>query len=135
MLERTIGAAHDADPCATVTTDQQRLVRDILSRVVDKWSLWVLSELTDDGPLRFARLLDRVDGISQKSLTATLRQLEREGFVTRTVITRSPIRVDYAATTAGRLLIQQVQPLWLWVLNRLPEFLQARIAYDAQADG
>ena len=134
MLERTTSAAQDADPCAAVTTDQQRLVRDILSRVVDKWSLWVLSELTDEGPLRFSRLLERVDGISQKSLTATLRQLERDGFVTRTT-TRSPIRVDYAATTAGRSLIQQVQPLWLWVLDRLPEFLQARSAYDAQADG
>ena len=132
MLERTVSAAHDADPCAMVTTDQQRLVRDILSRVVDKWSLWVLSELTDDGPLRFSRLLERVDGISQKSLTATLRQLERDGFVTRTVITRSPIRVDYTATKAGLSLVEQVQPLWLWVLDHLPEFHQARSAYDTQ---
>ena len=134
MREPTVDSQHNVDPCATVTRDQQRLVREILSRVVDKWSLWVLSELTDDGPLRFARLLERVDGISQKSLTATLRQLERDGFVTRTVITKSPIRVDYAATTAGRSLIKQVEPLWLWVLDHLPAFLQARGAYDAQAE-
>lgn len=124
----------DVDPCAAVRADQQRLVRDILSRVVDKWSLWVLSELTDDGPLRFSRLLERVDGISQKSLAATLRQLERDGFVSRTVTTKSPIRVDYAATELGRSLVGQVQPLWLWMLNGLPAFTRARNAYDAQAE-
>ncbi len=118
-----------------MTADQQRLVREILARVVDKWGLWVLSELTDESPLRFARVLERVDGISQKSLTATLRQLERDGLVTRTVMATSPIRVEYATTPAGRAFIQQVQPLWFWVFDRLSDFLRTRDAYDARDKG
>ncbi|WP_026783025.1 winged helix-turn-helix transcriptional regulator [Pleomorphomonas koreensis] len=123
-----------ADICDDMTPDQQRLIRDILARVVDKWSLWALTELTADGPLRFSRLLERVEGISQKSLTATLRQLERDGFVTRTVVVRSPIRVDYAATELGHALIRRFQPLWLWAAGRLPDFVAARAAFDARTE-
>ena len=123
------------DHCETMTEDAQALVREVLARLVDKWGLWVLSELSDDGPLRFSRLLKRVSGISQKSLTATLRQLEREGLVTRTMVVQVPIRVDYAVTPLGRSLVQQVQPLWLWAIARLPDFVAARAAYDAKANG
>lgn len=123
-----------ADICDGMTPDQQRLVRDILARVADKWSLWALTELTGGGPLRFSRLLERVEGISQKSLTATLRQLERDGFVTRTVVVKSPIRVDYAATELGRALIRQFQPLWLWAAGCLPDFIAARAAFDSRSE-
>ena len=118
------------DPCSTLTAEQPDLVREVLARTVDKWGLWVLTELSDDGPLRFSRLLERVGGISQKSLTATLRQLERDGLVIRTVVTEVPIRVDYAATPLGRSLVEQVHPLWLWAIERLPEIIIAREAYD-----
>lgn len=96
------------------------------------WNAWLpVRQSSEDGPLRFSRLLERVGRISQKSLTATLRQLERDGLVTRTVVVQVPIRVDYAATELGRSLIAQVQPLWLWAIERLPAFVAARAAYAA----
>ena len=119
------------DPCSSLTAEQQGLVREVLARTVDKWGLWVLTELSEDGPLRFSRLMERVGGISQKSLTATLRQLERDGLVTRTMVAQVPIRVDYAATPLGRSLVEQVHPLWLWAIERLPAIAAARAAYDA----
>ena len=67
------------DPCSASSPGEQALIREVLARMVDKWGLWVLTELSDDGPLRFSRLLERIGRISQKSLTATLRQLERDG--------------------------------------------------------
>ncbi len=118
------------DPCSTLPQEQQDLVREVLARTVDKWGLWVLSELSEDGPLRFSRLLERVGRISQKSLTATLRQLERDGLVTRTMVAQVPIRVDYAATPLGQALVEQVRPLWLWAIEHLPAFVAARLAYD-----
>ena len=120
------------DPCSALSAEGQALVREVLARMVDKWGLWVLTELSEDGPLRFSRLLERVGRISQKSLTATLRQLERDGLVTRTMVAQVPIRVDYAATPLGRSLIDHVQPLWLWAIARLPDFVTARTAYDAR---
>ncbi len=125
------GDRHD-DPCSVLSDERQALVREVLARMVDKWGLWVLSELSEDGPLRFSRLLERVDRISQKSLTATLRQLERDGLVTRTMVAQVPIRVDYAATPLGRSLIDHVHPLWLWAIERLPDFVSARAIYDAR---
>ena len=120
------------DPCSAMPEDGQALVREVLARMVDKWGLWVLSELSDDGPLRFSRLLERVERISQKSLTVTLRQLERDGLVTRTMVAQVPIRVDYAITSLGRSLVDQVQPLWLWAIERLPDFIAARAVYDGR---
>ena len=71
--------------------------------------------LASNGALRFSRLVEQVGGISQKSLTGTLRQPERDGLVTRTVTVRSPIRVEYEPTVLGVELIRQVDPLWTWV--------------------
>ena len=105
----------NAAVCASLSAGQEDLVREVISRAADKWSLWTLSQLATNGPLRFSRLLERVTGISQKSLTATLRQLARDGLVTRTVTVRSPIRVDYAATALGIDLVRHVDPLWTWV--------------------
>ena len=125
------GAGED-DPCWVLAPEEQTLAREVLARMVDKWGLWVLTELSKDGPLRFSRLLERVGKISQKSLTATLRQLERDGLVTRKVVVQVPIRVDYAATELGRSLIDHVHPLWLWAIERLPDFVSARAAYAAR---
>ncbi len=106
-------------------------MREIICRVADKWTLWALSELAKDGPLRFSRLLERVTGVSQKSLTATLRHLERDGLVIRTVTVKSPIRVEYAATAIGIDLIRQVDALWTWVARNNEMFSDARNAFDA----
>jgi DNA-binding HxlR family transcriptional regulator len=104
----------NGEVCASLSAGQERLVREIISRAADKWSLWTLSQLATNGPLRFSRLLERVTGISQKSLTVTLRQLERDGLVTRTVTVRSPIRVDCEATPLCIDLIRQIDPIWTW---------------------
>ena len=122
----------NAAVCASLSAGQERLVREINSRAADKWSLWTLSQLATQGPLRFSRLLERVTGISQKSMTVTLRQLERDGLVTRSVTVRSPIRVDYAATALGVDLIRHVDPLWTWAARKHDAFAAARVAYDAE---
>ncbi len=126
---------HNAELCASFSAEQERLVREIIARVADKWTLWALSELARNGPLRFSRLLERVIGVSQKSLTATLRHLERDGLVTRSVTINSPIRVDYAATAIGIDLIRQVDPLWTWVARNNLTFSSARATFDASQQG
>ena len=120
----------NAGLCASLSVGQEELVREIISRAGAKWSLWTLSQLATNGPLRFSRLLERVTGISQKSLTVTLRQLARDGLVIRTVIVRSPIQVDYAATALGIELIRHVDPLWTWVARNHDVFTEARTAFD-----
>lgn len=121
------------DLCESLSGEDETLVREVVSRVADKWSLWALSELAEDGPLRFSRLLERVRGVSQKSLTATLRQLERDGLITRTMIAQVPIRVDYEATELGVELIRHVDPFWSWAARNRSSFAQARARYDSMA--
>ena len=119
--------------CSTLSDEQESVIREIISRATDKWSLWALSELGADGPLRFSRLMDRVEGVSQKSLTATLRHLERDGFVKRTVTVQVPIRVDYEATLLGKAFVQETHPLWMWCALNLSGFERARAAFDRRA--
>lgn len=122
----------NAEICAGLSPGQEKLVREIVSRAADKWSLWTLSQLATHGQLRFSRLLERVTGISQKSLTATLRRLERDGLVTRTVTVRSPVRVDYEATALGVDLIRHVDPLWTWAGRNHDRFAAARATCDTE---
>ena len=109
------------------------MIREVISRVTDKWSLWALSELAREGPLRFSRLMQRVEGVSQKSLTATLRHLERDGLINRTVVVQVPIRVDYDATNLGRAMVAQVHPLWMLVAVNLRGVAKARRMFDRRA--
>jgi DNA-binding HxlR family transcriptional regulator len=120
--------------CSTLSDAQESVIREIISRATDKWSLWALSELAGDGPLRFSRLMDRVEGVSQKSLTATLRHLERDGLVKRTVTAQVPIRVDYEATPLGKAFVQQTHPLWMWCALNLSGFDRARTEFDRGAE-
>jgi DNA-binding HxlR family transcriptional regulator len=119
--------------CSTLSDAQESVIREIISRATDKWSLWALSELAGDGPLRFSRLMERVEGVSQKSLTATLRHLERDGLVKRTVTVQVPIRVDYEATPLGKAFVQETHPLWMWCALNLSGFARARAAFDRGA--
>jgi DNA-binding HxlR family transcriptional regulator len=120
--------------CSTLSDAQESVIREIISRATDKWSLWALSELAGDGPLRFSRLMDRVEGVSQKSLTATLRHLERDGLVKRSVTVQVPIRVDYEATPLGKAFVHETHPLWMWCALNLSSFAQARAAFDRGAN-
>lgn len=111
---------HKAD-CATA--------REVLNRVGDKWSVYVVGSLSD-GPLRFNELKRRIEGISQRMLTLTLKSLERDGLVTRTVFPTVPARVDYELTRLGRTLLEPVLALAKWSEKHRPEIQAARVKYD-----
>src|SRR5262245_36121739 len=94
-----------------IPADAERLVRDVLERIADKWTLLVLDAL-EGGELRFTRIREKVGGVSQKMLTKTLRQLERDGLVTRTVHPVVPPHVDYKLTPLGESLAESVCGVW-----------------------
>lgn len=119
----------DVDDDAT----KQALLRETLDRVGDKWTMLVLQRLDLDGVLRFTELRDRIGGVSQKMLTRTLRHLERDGLVTRTVHPVMPPHVDYALTPLGRALAEAVCVLWEWVDSNLEAVESARRAFDLRA--
>jgi DNA-binding HxlR family transcriptional regulator len=106
--------------------------REILARVGDKWSVYVIHVLGDAGTLRFNELRTRVDGISQRMLTVTLRGMERDGLVERTVYAEVPPRVEYALTGLGATLRELVNGLVEWSGAHLDEVDAARAAYDAR---
>ena len=106
-------------------------IREILERVGDKWSLQVIFHL-GDGPQRFTALKRSVDGVSQRMLTVTLRGLERDGIVTRTMYPVMPPRVDYALTPMGDTLFDAAGILVRWAHAHLDEIEAARAAYDAR---
>ena len=106
-------------------------VNGILSRVGDKWTVLVV-ELLGQGPMRFNELRRLIGGISQKMLTTTLRGLERDGFVTRTVFPTIPPRVDYELTDLGRELLVPVHALGEWARQNTSRVAQARARFDAK---
>ena len=106
-----------------------RIVGGILARIGDKWSVLVVMYLSEESR-RFNELKRRIDGISQRMLTLTLRGLERDGLVSRTVTPTIPPRVDYALTDLGRSLRQPVQALGLWALDNHAAIDKARERYD-----
>jgi DNA-binding HxlR family transcriptional regulator len=107
--------------------------REMLARVGDKWSVYVIHVLNDAGTLRFNELRSRVSGISQRMLTVTLRGMERDGLVTRTVYPEVPPRVEYQLTELGSTLRKLVRGLVEWSGAHLAEVDAARAAYDARS--
>jgi DNA-binding HxlR family transcriptional regulator len=107
-------------------------VRQILDRIADKWSLLAIA-LLDGPPLRFTELRRKIDGISQRMLTVTLRQLERDGLVRRTVYPVVPPRVEYELTPLGATLHDTIQALVTWTEEHQAEIAAARADYDARA--
>ena len=103
--------------------------REILDLVGDKWSVYVVAVLSD-GALRFSALRRRIDGISQRMLTLTLRGLERDGLVTRTVHATVPPSVEYALTRLGRTLIAPVMGLVAWAEKNRARIADARAQFD-----
>jgi len=108
---------------------KQALLHEILERIADKWTLLVIEALDGEGEMRFSDLQRRVE-ISHKMLTKTLRQLERDGLVTRRVHAEVPPRVDYKLTELGESLGESVCGVWTWVGRHMPEVERARRAYD-----
>jgi len=107
-------------------------IREILERVGDKWSLQVIFHL-GAGPVRFTGLKRSIDGVSQRMLTVTLRGLERDGIVRRTMYPVIPPRVEYALTPLGATLLDAAGTLVSWADAHLDEVDAARTAYDARA--
>ena len=107
-----------------------RAVSDILQRVGDKWTVFVVGKL-GEGQMRFNELRTAVGGISQKMLTTTLRGLERDGFVTRTVFPTIPPRVDYELTDLGYELLEPVNRLGEWARKNTARVNAARARFDA----
>ena len=116
------GDLHVAEDC--------RAVSEVLARVGDKWTVLVVSAL-GDGPKRFNELRRALGSISQRMLTLTLRGLERDGLLTRTVFPTIPPRVDYELTRLGRSLLEPVSTLGLWARRNRAAIQEARQRFDA----
>jgi DNA-binding HxlR family transcriptional regulator len=106
-------------------------VRQILNRVGDKWSILVIAML-DRGTRRFTELRREIEGISQRMLALTLRQLERDGLVQRTVYPVVPPKVEYQLTDLGSTLLESVRGLVSWAMDHRGQVAAARVAYDAR---
>ena len=123
MAKRPAPSVHDQSCLAA---------REVLDLVGDKWSLLAMA-LLGQGPLRFSELKRAVDGVSQRMLTLTLRKLERDGLVTRTVTPTRPPRVDYALTELGRTLLRPVRGLVRWAEVHRTAIQASRDRFDAAA--
>jgi DNA-binding HxlR family transcriptional regulator len=111
--------------------DGGRAIRGILDRIGDKWTLLVVTTLHEER-MRFTELLHRIPGISQRMLTLTLRHLERDGLVGRTVFAEVPPRVEYELTPMGRTLIEPAVMLAEWAVKHNPEIERSHHAYDSR---
>jgi len=111
----------------------EALVNDLIGRVADKWTMLVLEVLAEKGELRFTRLGELVEGVSQKMLTQTLRQMERDGLVKRTVHPVVPPKVEYKLTQLGMSLGAAFCGVWVWAAENLKQVEQARRKFDKQS--
>ncbi|WP_217914642.1 winged helix-turn-helix transcriptional regulator [Miltoncostaea marina] len=127
---RSPGHSGGTGPAPVAATRACEL-RELLDRLGDKWSLLVV-ELLGDGTKRFTELLRHIEGISQRMLTLTLRRLERDGLVLRTVHAVVPPQVDYELTPLGASLLDAVTPLVAWTRAHRGAIGEARAAYDAR---
>ncbi|WP_026972078.1 winged helix-turn-helix transcriptional regulator [Aliagarivorans marinus] len=123
-------------PAANAASDKRMFynneecpIRNVVAQIGDKWSVLVLFALVD-GADRFNSLKSRVVGISQRMLTQTLRDLEREGYVSRTVYPEVPVKVEYELTDLGREIVKPLYQLVSWADTHHNEIRQARKAYD-----
>jgi DNA-binding HxlR family transcriptional regulator len=133
---QSLGTCRDTDPGTDPYYDVWQWdaradceVRQILDRIADKWSLLAIA-LLDRRTMRFTELKRSIDGISQRMLTRTLRQLERDGLVERTVFPTVPPRVDYELTEMGRTLHATIKSLVVWTEEHQARIAAARDAYD-----
>lgn len=112
----------------------EALVREIIGRVADKWTMLALETLEEHGRLRFTRLGDLIGGVSQKMLTKTLRQMEADGLVVRTVHPVVPPRVEYELTERGRSLSAAFCGVWEWAEENREAVMRSRQAFADRAE-
>ena len=120
-------------PPAEIDPRIEALVTELIGRVADKWTMLILEALAEKGTLRFSRLAEAVGGISQKMLTQTLRAMERDGLVGRTVYPVVPPKVEYALTDLGLTLGAAFCGVWVWAGDNLAAVERARAAFDQRA--
>lgn len=118
------GTLLDTERCIPAT--------ELFQLIGDKWTMIVVTSLRE-GPLRFSELRRNIPGVSQRMLTLTLRTLERDGLISRTVTNVVPPRVDYALTALGKEFCEKLMPVGLWAFENRPAIEAARAAFDAQA--
>ena len=122
-----------AEPAEPVIDPRvEALVNEVIGRVADKWTMIVLEVLTEHGELRFTRIGQLAGGVSQKMLTQTLRQMERDGLLIRTVHPVVPPRVEYRLTELGYTLSEAFCGVWTWAEANLARIEASREAFDAR---
>jgi DNA-binding HxlR family transcriptional regulator len=128
--------AHTAQiPPDDIDPKIEALVNDLIGRVADKWTMLILEVLAERGEMRFTQLGRLVEGISQKMLTQTLRLMERDGLVTRTVHPVVPPKVEYRLTELGLTLGAAFCGVWIWAAENIERIEQARRDFDGRAAG
>lgn len=128
-VQKKLSQAEKPDP------QVEALVNDVIARVADKWTMLILEVLAEHGTLRFTQLGKHVSGISQKMLTQTLRDMEREGLVVRTVYPVVPPKVEYRLTDLGLSLGAAFCGVWLWAEENLAAIRRARATFDQRKKG
>jgi DNA-binding HxlR family transcriptional regulator len=119
------GSLHVTGNCLPAT--------ELFQLIGDKWTMVVVVSLSD-GPMRFSELRRKIPGVSQRMLTLSLRTLERDGLISRTVTPTVPARVDYQLTSLGREFCVRILPLGMWAFENRPHIESARAAFDARAE-
>lgn len=120
--------------CDALSADDDGLKREVLTHAGNRWSLGVVHTLGVAGKLRHAEIGRRMHGVTQRMLTRTLRQLERDGLVVRHDHHEVPPRVEYELSEIGMGLLVQMIPLWTWVIENAEGFRNARQSYDLQVN-
>jgi len=111
----------------------EALVNDVIAQVADKWTMLLIEVLHDHGEQRFTRIFEKMPGISQKMLTQTLRQMERNGLIVRTVHPVVPPKVEYRLTTLGMTLGEAFCGVWTWAEDNLDAVETSRKTFDKKA--
>lgn len=125
----------DSPAFSEIDPKVEAMVHELIGRVADKWTLLIVEELEENGELRFTQLGRKIPGISQKMLTQTLRQMERDGLVHRTAHAVVPPKVEYRLTELGHGLSESFCGVWQWVETNLELVESARRAFDARSPG
>jgi DNA-binding HxlR family transcriptional regulator len=120
--------------CDALSNEDDGLKREVLAHAGNRWSLGIVHSLGVHGTLRHAELARQLDGVTQRMLTRSLRQLERDGLIVRRDHGEVPPRVDYTLTPLGRGLLIGMMPLWTWVIDNSASFRSARDAFDHRSE-
>jgi DNA-binding HxlR family transcriptional regulator len=121
---------HSQAACEALSEEEDGLKREILAHAGNRWSLGVVHALGVAGTMRHSEISRRLEGVTQRMLTRTLRQLERDGLIARHDHQEVPPRVEYSLTNLGRGLLIGMMPLWSWVMDHAEGFRAARREYD-----